>query len=176
MDGFNRHSHHDPIERLVLHEPTPVPLMADGGGIAAFLKRTCLGLNMFYFEDCSHDRRTSGTLSHGGTSAPILAPPSCPHTGQISDYLAPELHRGPPSPKIEGTEAMLQMLHPRLSPVFNLGRQAADSSAAAAVAEEVLKRAAGLNMKNCDSRTSPSVLLRQQMRNLEALCLRCRAI
>lgn len=72
MDGFIRHIHHDPIGRLVLQEPTEGPLMADGSGITAFLRRTCLGLNMVYLEDCSPERDSEPPRLHPGSTQ--LAP------------------------------------------------------------------------------------------------------
>lgn len=124
-----------PMGRLVWHEPARVPLMAGGTEMTVFLKRTCPGLKRLYL-DCSPDRGRSGALSHRGSSGPhpgsTQLPPHRP------DFWLSGLRTRPwsRSSKIEATEAMSQMLHPRLSPAFNLGRRAADSLAAAAVAEK----------------------------------------
>lgn len=99
---------------------TPASSSSSNGRLEVELQRSerehVLARTCSIFEDCSPDRRTSGTLSHRGSGAPVLAPPSCPHTGQISDYLALRTRPWSRSPKIDGAEAMSQMLRPRFSP------------------------------------------------------------
>lgn len=69
--------------------------MADGTEMTVLLKRTRLGLKMLYLDLQSSSGHKRHSQPPRLQRCPILVPPSSPRTGQISDYLAPELDHDP---------------------------------------------------------------------------------